>query len=170
MPVGNIIPSIGVKRCLFGPVDHEQRSKELSRLSKALDQTCCQRWNFNFNLETPMSGKYTWEQVVTEDHVPKAYEMTNLETVRRFSRVTISPKSEEISESVSVDQPANSSLVSDGELSHETLQITRPSTPKPKSKSRKRKRETDEQLSQRLITGMVEISFFHDIFLLMLEM
>lgn len=54
-----------VCRSLFGPVDHEQLRKDLKlRLKEIMDQDR-RRWNFDFQSETPMSGRFQWEQVPT---------------------------------------------------------------------------------------------------------
>lgn len=54
-----------VCRSLFGPVDHEQLRRDLKlRLKEIMDQDR-RRWNFDFQSETPMSGRFQWEQVPT---------------------------------------------------------------------------------------------------------
>lgn len=54
-----------VCRSLFGPVDHEQLRRDLKlRLKEIVDQDR-RRWNFDFQSETPMSGRFQWEQVPT---------------------------------------------------------------------------------------------------------
>lgn len=54
-----------VRRSLFGPVDHEQLRRDLKlRLKEIMDQDR-RRWNFDFQSETPMSGRFQWEQVPT---------------------------------------------------------------------------------------------------------
>lgn len=54
-----------VCRSLFGPVNHEQLRRDLKlRLKEIVDQDRL-RWNFDFQSETPMSGRFQWERVPT---------------------------------------------------------------------------------------------------------
>lgn len=52
-----------VCRNLFGPVDHEQLRRDLKlRLGEMMDQDrrC---WNFDFQTETPLSGRFQWKEI-----------------------------------------------------------------------------------------------------------
>ncbi|CAF99937.1 unnamed protein product [Tetraodon nigroviridis] len=52
-----------VRRSLFGPVDHEQLRRDLElRLGEIMDQDR-RRWNFDFQTETPLSGRFEWEEI-----------------------------------------------------------------------------------------------------------
>lgn len=52
-----------VCRSLFGPVDHEQLRRDLKlRLGEIMDQDR-RRWNFDFQTETPLSGRFQWEEI-----------------------------------------------------------------------------------------------------------
>lgn len=54
-----------VCRSLFGPVDHEQLRRDLKlRLKEMVDQDR-RRWNFDFQTETPLSGRFQWEEMPT---------------------------------------------------------------------------------------------------------
>lgn len=76
--IKEVIPSKSVCRCLFGPVDHTEVKKTLIQEQKRLDDENSDRWNFDFKLETPISGKFAWVQLTTEDEVPEAYKLANL--------------------------------------------------------------------------------------------
>ncbi|XP_066480415.1 cyclin-dependent kinase inhibitor 1 [Tiliqua scincoides] len=63
---GNILrPSCSKKICrnLFGPVDHDQFQKDVQSLMRAQLKEAQQKWNFDFETETPLEGKYKWEKV-----------------------------------------------------------------------------------------------------------
>lgn len=50
-------------RSLFGPVDREQLRRDLElRLGEIVDQDR-RRWNFDFQNETPLSGRFEWEEI-----------------------------------------------------------------------------------------------------------
>lgn len=52
-----------VCRSLFGPVDHEQLRRDLKlRLGEIVEQDR-RRWNFDFQTETPLSGRFQWQEV-----------------------------------------------------------------------------------------------------------
>ncbi|XP_034623408.1 cyclin-dependent kinase inhibitor 1 isoform X1 [Trachemys scripta elegans] len=57
-------------RNLFGPVDHEQLQNDLQDLMRRhLEEAQC-RWNFDFETETPLEGKFKWERVLYPDVSP----------------------------------------------------------------------------------------------------
>lgn len=63
---GNILrPPCSKKLCrnLFGPVDHDQLQKDVKSLIRAQLKEAQQKWNFDFETETPLEGKYKWEKV-----------------------------------------------------------------------------------------------------------
>ena len=67
------------RRCLFGPVDHEEVKKTLRQEMAKITEETNSRWNFDYTSGTPLSGKFAWEQVGEgEESVPAAYEMPNL--------------------------------------------------------------------------------------------
>lgn len=54
-----------VCRSLFGPVDHDQLRRDLKlRVMEIVDQDR-RRWNFDFQTETPLPGRFQWEEVAT---------------------------------------------------------------------------------------------------------
>ncbi|NXF45536.1 CDN1A inhibitor, partial [Oceanites oceanicus] len=50
-----------VCRNLFGPVDHHQLQNDFEDLLKQHLEEAQQRWNFNFETETPLEGHFEWE-------------------------------------------------------------------------------------------------------------
>lgn len=52
-----------VCRNLFGPVDHEELSRELKAKLREISERDQCRWNFNFETNTPLPGSYEWEEM-----------------------------------------------------------------------------------------------------------
>uniref|UniRef100_A0A8C2WBW2 Cyclin-dependent kinase inhibitor domain-containing protein n=1 Tax=Cyclopterus lumpus TaxID=8103 RepID=A0A8C2WBW2_CYCLU len=52
-----------VCRSLFGPVDHEQLRRDLTLKLREFAEQDSRRWNFNFQTETPLSGRFQWDEV-----------------------------------------------------------------------------------------------------------
>lgn len=52
-----------VCRSLFGPVDHDQLRRDLTQRLKEIAEQDSRRWNFNFQTETPLAGRFQWEEV-----------------------------------------------------------------------------------------------------------
>lgn len=52
-----------VRRSLFGPVDHEQLRRDLKLRMKEITQQDSRTWNFNFQSDTPLPGRFQWEEV-----------------------------------------------------------------------------------------------------------
>lgn len=55
-----------VCRNLFGPVDHEELSRDMKAKMREISERDQQRWNFDFNTDTPLDGDYQWEEVEVE--------------------------------------------------------------------------------------------------------
>lgn len=55
-----------VCRNLFGPVDHEEVSREMKAKLREICERDRQRWNFDFEANTPLDGDYKWEEVPVE--------------------------------------------------------------------------------------------------------
>ncbi|KAM8893364.1 cyclin dependent kinase inhibitor 1Ca [Spinachia spinachia] len=72
-PIGRAEP---VRRCLFGPVDHDQLRRDLTLQLRETAERDSRRWNFNFQAETPLSGRFQWEEtsVCQERAVPTEVE------------------------------------------------------------------------------------------------
>ncbi|XP_077423178.1 cyclin-dependent kinase inhibitor 1C [Vanacampus margaritifer] len=56
----------GVCRNLFGPVDHDELSREMSVKLREISERDRQRWNFNFEANIPLDGDYEWVEVSAE--------------------------------------------------------------------------------------------------------
>jgi len=52
-----------VKRALFGPTDHEENLRFVRNELKKARSEAANRWNFDFDTERPMDGRYNWEEV-----------------------------------------------------------------------------------------------------------
>lgn len=62
-----------VCRNLFGPVDHDELSQEMKAKLREISERDQQRWNFNFEANTPLDGDYKWEEVPV-DKTPAFYQ------------------------------------------------------------------------------------------------
>lgn len=62
-----------VCRNLFGPVDHDELSREMKAKLREISERDQQRWNFNFEANTPLNGDYEWEEVPV-DKTPVFYQ------------------------------------------------------------------------------------------------
>lgn len=62
-----------VCRNLFGPVDHEELSRDMKAKMREISERDQQRWNFNFEANTPLDGDYEWEEVPV-DKTPVFYQ------------------------------------------------------------------------------------------------
>jgi len=62
MPV-HTSPGQGVRRCLFGPVDHAVVSFNLQEEMESIRKQQEDKWNFDFVNERPLPGRWEWEKV-----------------------------------------------------------------------------------------------------------
>lgn len=62
-----------VCRNLFGPVDHDELSRDMKAKMREMSERDQQRWNFNFETNTPLDGDYEWE-TVSVDKTPVFYQ------------------------------------------------------------------------------------------------
>ncbi|XP_068165972.1 cyclin-dependent kinase inhibitor 1-like [Antennarius striatus] len=51
-----------VRRSLFGPVDHERLRRDLRLQLDRMEEQDRLRWNFDFQAEAPLSGRFRWEE------------------------------------------------------------------------------------------------------------
>ena len=80
-----------VRRCLFGPVDHEVLNNDLQKGMQDASVQNKLRWNFDFEKECPMSGgRYDWTAVDSSEYVPAVYGVCYAarERVRRAAGVS----------------------------------------------------------------------------------
>lgn len=61
-----------VCRSLFGPVDHDELQREMKTRLREISERDQERWNFNFEANSPMDGLYEWEEV-SADQAPTFY-------------------------------------------------------------------------------------------------
>ena len=62
-----------VCRNLFGPVDHDELNRDMKAKLREISERDQQRWNFNFETNTPLDGDYKWEEV-SVDKTPEFYQ------------------------------------------------------------------------------------------------
>ncbi|CAL8244307.1 unnamed protein product [Lota lota] len=61
------VPTLGgVCRKLFGPVDHDQLSRDLNQLLDEMAEQDQRRWNFSFKTDEPLPGKYQWDTIPSD--------------------------------------------------------------------------------------------------------
>ncbi|KAJ7400008.1 cyclin dependent kinase inhibitor 1A [Pitangus sulphuratus] len=60
-----------VCRNLFGPVDHEQLQNEFEDKLRQQLEEARQRWNFDFETETPLEGPFKWERILLAEQPPQ---------------------------------------------------------------------------------------------------
>ncbi|XP_074420620.1 cyclin-dependent kinase inhibitor 1 [Larus michahellis] len=76
---GQMPCSSKVCRNLFGPVDHHQLQNDYENMLRQQLEEAQQRWNFNFETETPLEGHFKWERVYLDEQPPQ--EVHSLVTV-----------------------------------------------------------------------------------------
>ncbi|XP_010191061.1 PREDICTED: cyclin-dependent kinase inhibitor 1 [Mesitornis unicolor] len=69
---GQLPCSSKVCRNLFGPVEHQQLEEDLASLVRQHLEEAQQRWNFDFETETPLEGPFKWERVFLAEQEVKA--------------------------------------------------------------------------------------------------
>ena len=55
-----------VRRSLFGAVDKDRSRSILRDQMRILDEEYCQKWNFDFNADKPLPGRYEWTVADTD--------------------------------------------------------------------------------------------------------
>ncbi|KAM7032809.1 cyclin-dependent kinase inhibitor 1 [Acridotheres tristis] len=68
---GQVPCSSKVCRNLFGPVDHEQLQHDFENQIRHQLEEAQQRWNFNFETETPLEGPFKWERILEAEQPPQ---------------------------------------------------------------------------------------------------
>lgn len=66
-------PPCSSKACrnLFGPVDHQQLQQDFEDKMRQQLEEAQQRWNFNFETETPLEGQFKWERILVAEQQPQ---------------------------------------------------------------------------------------------------
>lgn len=62
-----------VRRCLFGPPDHERIRRDLDKALEENNAEMQSKWNFDFQKDSPLEGKFQWEVVEDNSYVPEFY-------------------------------------------------------------------------------------------------
>ncbi|KAL5021514.1 hypothetical protein ScPMuIL_000669 [Solemya velum] len=62
-----------VCRCLFGKPDHESVRESLDKELKSQRLSSKSAWNFDFDTETPLAGRYQWVVLSDSDYTPEFY-------------------------------------------------------------------------------------------------
>lgn len=62
-----------VRRCLFGPPDHESIRKDLDKALEDNKSELREKWNYDFDQDVPLEGKYQWEVCEEKEYIPSFY-------------------------------------------------------------------------------------------------
>ncbi|XP_033824417.1 cyclin-dependent kinase inhibitor 1C-like [Periophthalmus magnuspinnatus] len=62
-----------VCRNLFGSVDHDELHREMKDKLREISERDQERWNFNFEVNSPLDGVYEWKEV-SVDETPAFYQ------------------------------------------------------------------------------------------------
>ncbi|XP_064029839.1 cyclin-dependent kinase inhibitor 1 [Pogoniulus pusillus] len=82
---GQMPCSSKVCRNLFGPVDHQELLNDLQGMMRQHLEEAQQRWNFNFETETPLEGQFKWERVFQDEQ--EVHSLVSAISEDRSSRV-----------------------------------------------------------------------------------
>lgn len=135
-----------VRRSLFGPVDHEQLRRELRQRLKEMSEQDSRRWNFDFQTDTPLAGRFQWEEVPL-DCAAALYQ----ESADRGTPTTVYPTSTETEDRLSArNDQENCSSISNTRL--------RPADETPVRRKRARSRSVDKSDKWARITGEQRVS------------
>lgn len=129
-----------VRRSLFGPVDHEQLRRELRQRLKEMSEQDSRRWNFDFQTDTPLAGRFQWEEVPL-DCAAALYQ----ESAERGTPTTVCPTSPETQDRLSASDQENCSSISNTRL--------RSAEETPARRKRARSRSVDKSGKCARITG-----------------
>ncbi|XP_034733882.1 cyclin-dependent kinase inhibitor 1Ca [Etheostoma cragini] len=124
-----------VCRSLFGPVDHEQLRRDLTRKLQEISEQDSRRWNFNFQTETPLCGRFQWEEIPA--HCAAAmYQDDVCEEDDRLSKEEVEEEEEEEG-AAGIDQENCSSISNTHKCPAEVTPVRRKRTlSKPAAKNR----------------------------------
>ncbi|EQB78982.1 cyclin-dependent kinase inhibitor 1B [Camelus ferus] len=56
-------PKPSACRNLFGPVNHEELTRDLEKHCRDMEEANQLKWNFDFQNHKPLEGKYEWQEV-----------------------------------------------------------------------------------------------------------
>ena len=60
-------PKPSACRNLFGPVNHEELTRDLEKHCRDMEEASQRKWNFDFQNHKPLEGKYEWQEVKKGD-------------------------------------------------------------------------------------------------------
>lgn len=129
-----------VRRSLFGPVDHEQLRRDLRQRLKEMSEQDSRRWNFDFQTDTPLAGRFQWEEVPLDCAAAALYR----ESAERATSTSGSTETD-TEDRLSAGDQENCSSISNTRL--------RPAVETPARRKRARSRSVDKSVKCARITG-----------------
>ncbi|XP_044041826.1 cyclin-dependent kinase inhibitor 1Ca [Siniperca chuatsi] len=133
-----------VCRSLFGPVDHDQLRRDLKLKLKEITEQDSRRWNFNFQTETPLPGRFQWEEIPADCAAAPYQESAQLKDAVCLSTTEDGVTLSDREESAGNDQENCSSISNTRKCPAEVTPVRRKRTlSKPAAKPRNNARITD---------------------------
>ncbi|XP_070761400.1 cyclin dependent kinase inhibitor 1Ca [Enoplosus armatus] len=133
-----------VCRSLFGPVDHEQLRRDLKLKLKEITEQDGRRWNFNFQTETPLPGRFQWEEIPADCAAALYQESAQPKDAVCASDTEEGVRLSDREESAGTDQENCSSISNTHKCPAEVTPVRRKRTlSKPAAKPRNNARITD---------------------------
>lgn len=99
-----------VCRNLFGPVDHDQLRRDLKQKLHEIAEEDSRRWNFNFEREAPLPGRFQWEEVPADCAAPFYQECAQAKDAASSSDCEVISRLSDCEESERADQENCSSI------------------------------------------------------------
>nr|XP_033723210.1 cyclin-dependent kinase inhibitor 1B [Tursiops truncatus] len=65
-------PKPSACRNLFGPVNHEELTRDLEKHCRDMEEASQRKWNFDFQNHKPLEGNYEWQEV-EKGNLPEFY-------------------------------------------------------------------------------------------------
>ncbi|KAL0273089.1 UNVERIFIED_CONTAM: hypothetical protein PYX00_005845 [Menopon gallinae] len=82
----------GVKRKLFGPVNHEEAKLFVEKELEALQEKAAQKWSFDFKKgkprPSPDDSGYKWVKFSPNEEIPKAYDLHGCEYLHSHADIS----------------------------------------------------------------------------------
>lgn len=104
-----------VKRALFGPTDHEENLRFVRNELKKARSEAASRWNFDFDSERPLDGRYSWQEVRSTSAVTAVLNPEKHQTSKELRRPEGS-KENRLSQAATEPPPGGPSLSSPDSL------------------------------------------------------
>ncbi|XP_070687740.1 cyclin dependent kinase inhibitor 1Ca [Pempheris klunzingeri] len=147
-----------VCRSLFGPVDHDQLRRDLKQRLKEISEQDSRRWNFNFQSETPLAGRFQWEEIPTHCAAAFYQESDQLKEAVCPSNTEGDDRLSDPGESSGTDQENCSSISNTRKRPAEVTPVRRKRThSKPAAKPRNGARITDFFAKRKRLTDTKSI-------------